>query len=152
MKMEIKLIKSVKKGFILTRKPETVDKELYISFLGAPSGATAIFENEKGDSLYRELSDGLCSIPVDFLGGEIKTTVAHLNGIASADRYFCEGIYTAKKGNVVIVCPNGIDIPLQIFDILTKMQDIEKNMTALGGKYTELNSTLKKLIEGYDFD
>ena len=75
MKMEYTCLKKTRKGFVLTRKPEMVDKELIITFSGAPSGATAIFENADGNSLYRLLADRTCVVPADFLVGEIKVTV-----------------------------------------------------------------------------
>ena len=152
MKMEYKLIKSAGKGFILTRQPETVENELFISFTGAPKDATAIFENKNGNSLYRLLEDGLCSVPADFLDGVIHVTVVQLNGAINAEKYHCESIYTTRKQGVLFVIPNGIDIPLQIVEILEQLQEIKQGLTSLDGKYKKQSLRLDKLIEGHDFD
>ena len=52
MKMEYRLLDNGK-GIMLTRQPEFISGDLYISFTGAPEGATAIIVNGQKDSLYR---------------------------------------------------------------------------------------------------
>ena len=41
--MKYTLLKNVRKGLVLTRNPKMIEKELIISFSGAPLDATAIF-------------------------------------------------------------------------------------------------------------
>ena len=71
MKMEYKLLDNGV-GVILTRQPEIVEDELFIDFADAPADATAIFETKGGNSYYRLLSDGLCSLPVKKIIGDEK--------------------------------------------------------------------------------
>lgn len=66
MNMEYKLLDD-NTGIILTRNPEKVSKNLFITFTGAPADATVIFENREGDSLYRKLEDNMCAVPTRFL-------------------------------------------------------------------------------------
>lgn len=153
MKMEYTCLKKVRKGFVLTRKPEMVDKELIISFSGAPSGATAIFENADGNSLYRLLADKTCSVPADFLvNGEIKVTVTLLNGKADAEKFTCEPICVERKNGVILVYPNWLDLPMQIIEIYGELQGVKGGMEELFGKFDSLDKKVDKLLDGYDFD
>lgn len=150
MKMEYKLIENIKKGFILTREPEQVDDELIITFTGAPNGATAIFENEGGNSLYRQLNDATCSIPKEFINGSVSVTIAVLNGRSNAPKYYCEKIYSKVVGGAVIVCPNGIETPKEIISIYAFMQDLKKRQDALNTAIDEINKKLADLLDGWD--
>lgn len=153
MKMEYTCLKKVRKGFVLTRKPEMVDKELIISFSGAPSGATAIFENADGNSLYRLLADKTCSVPADFLvNGEIKVTVTLLNGKTDAEKFTCEPICVERKNGVILVYPNWLDLPMQIIEIYGELQGVKGGMEELFGKFDSLDKKVDKLLDGYDFD
>lgn len=153
MKMEYTCLKKVRKGFVLTRKPEMVDKELIISFSGAPSGATAIFENADGNSLYRLLADKTCSVPADFLvNGEIKVTVTLLNGKADAEKFTCEPICVERKNGVILVYPNWLDLPMQIIEIYGELQGVKGGMEELFGKFDSLDKKVDRLLDGYDFD
>ena len=153
MKMEYTCLKKVRKGFVLTRKPEMVDKELIISFSGAPSGATAIFENADGNSLYRLLADKTCSVPADFLvNGEIKVTVTLLNGKADAEKFTCEPICVERKNGVILVYPNWLDLPMQIIEIYSELQGVKGDMEELFGKFDSLDKKVDNLLDGYDFD
>lgn len=153
MKMEYTCLKKVRKGFVLTRKPEMVDKELIITFSGAPSGATAIFENADGNSLYRLLADKTCSVPADFLvNGEIKVTVTLLNGKTDAEKFTCEPICVERKNGVILVYPNWLDLPMQIIEIYGELQGVKGGMEELFGKFDSLDKKVDKLLDGYDFD
>lgn len=152
MKMEYTCLKKIRKGFVLTRKPEMVDKELIITFSGAPSGATAIFENADGNSLYRLLADRTCVVPADFLVGEIKVTVTLLNGKVDAEKITCEPICAERKNGVILVYPNWLDLPMQIIEIYGEIQGVKDGMGELLGKYDSLDKKVEKLLDGYDFD
>lgn len=152
MKMEYTCLKKTRKGFVLTRKPEMVDKELIITFSGAPSGATAIFENADGNSLYRLLADRTCVVPADFLVGEIKVTVTMLNGKVDAEKITCEPICVERKNGVILVYPNWLDLPMQIIEIYGEIQGVKDGMSELLGKYDSLDKKVEKLLDGYDFD
>lgn len=155
MNMEYKLLDS-KKGFILTREPEIIDKNLYITFTGAPENATVIFESKiKGDTLYRELQDGMCCVPARFLcpilEDVIKVTVVVLDG-KSNEKWQCEEIKTGKNisNNTIIVKPNDMNIPLLIVEVLLEQQKMKDDMKQHTDNFSELNQKLDKLLEGYD--
>ncbi len=152
MRMEYTCLNKVGKGFVLTRKPEMVDKELVIAFSGAPPGATAIFENADDNSLYRLLADRTCVVPADFLVGEIKVTVTILNGKADAEKITCEPICVERKNGVILVYPNWLDLPMQIIQIYGELQGVKSDMGELLGKYDSLDRKVEKLLDGYDFD
>ena len=152
MKMEYKLIEIVKKGFILTREPELLDGDLFIKFTNAPDNATAIFENKNGDSLYRTIDKEECSVPKDFLDGVIRCKVVVLDGKSDAPKFDCENIYTKKLDDKIICCPNGIDIPLQIVETLSGLQDVKDGLSCLSDKHEKISQKLDKLIEGYEFE
>lgn len=102
-------------GIILTREPELVHGELYISFKGAPDRATAIFERDDGESAYRALSDGVCAIESGWLGGSMKVTVAVLDGSMRAQRWRCERFRAlVQKGGGVLIYPDDEDLRKRI--------------------------------------
>lgn len=147
--MEIKLLDN-KKGFILTRQPEVVDDSLYITFTGAPENATAIFENGE-DSLYKLLRENCCEVPKNFLVGEIKITVAILNGEVNSPKWECEGIKASKtKDGNILIAPNDMNLPEKMVEIQLEMQEIQNNLSTLSKNYSELETKLTKLLEGYD--
>lgn len=151
--MNYTCLNNMRKGFILTRKPEMIYKELKISFFGAPLGATAIFENTDGNSLYRLLADKTCSVPADFLvNGEIKVTVTLLNGKTDAEKFTCEPICVERKNGVILVYPNWLDLPMQIIEIYGELQGVKVGMEELFGKFDSLDKKVDKLLDGYDFD
>lgn len=150
--MEYTCLKKIQKGFVLTRKPEMIDKELVITFSGAPSGATAIFDNADGYSLYRLLADETCVVPADFLVGEIKVTVTILDGKVDTKKIICEPICIERKNGVILVYPNWLDLPMQIIEIYSELHGVKDNMSELFGKYDSLDKKVEKLLDGYDFD
>lgn len=148
MKMEYKLLKK-NRGIILTRQPELIKDELIITFAGAPDKATAIFDN--GDnSLYRQLEDGSCAVPALFLKGETRVTVTLLNGAVNAPKWACEGIKGTETKGGVFVCPNDMDVPSKIADILIAQDEITDKIGELMKMYSGLETKLNRLLEGYD--
>ncbi len=150
MRIEYKLLENQKKGFILTREPSVVEDELCIIFSDAPVGATAIFENIDGAAQYRLLSDGACTVPAGFLRGAIHVVVTVLNGSESAPKYACESIYTKTVRGVVVVCPNGLDIPREIIDVCSLLQEIRNEIVALARRDEEIDEKFGKLLNGYN--
>ena len=124
--MEIKLLNN-KKGFILTRQPEVVEDKLYITFTNAPESDTAIFEHAN-DSLSRLLQDSCCEIPENFLIGEIKITVAILNGEINSPKWECEGIKTPKaQDGHILIAANDMHLPEKTVEIQREEQEIQNN-------------------------
>lgn len=151
--MQYICLKNIGKGFVLTRKPEMIGQDLAVSFSGALTDATAIFENADGNSLYRLLADRTCVVPADFLvNGEIKVTVTLLNGKADAEKFICEPICVERKNGVILVYPNWLDLPMQIIEIYGELQGVKGGMEELFGKFDSLDKKVDKLLDGYDFD
>lgn len=151
MKMEYKLLNG-NGGVILTRTPELIGDMVYISFTGAPDKATAIFERSDGESAYRALSDGLCGIESEWLDGSIKVTVAVLDGSVRAQRWFCES-FCAKRlsgSGAVLIYPDDMDMQRKIAKLQEEVSDLTTANKELSDKYTELETKLNKLLEGYD--
>lgn len=149
MKMEYKLLKK-NRGVILTRQPELIKDELIITFAGAPDKATAIFDNSNGGSLYRQLEDGTCAVPASFLTGETRVTVTLLDGSSNTPKWACEGIKGTETKGGVFVCPNDMDVPSKIADVLIAQDEITEKIDELMKMYSGLDSKLNKLLEGYD--
>ena len=152
MKMEYICLKKVGKGFLSTRKPEIVDKELIISFFGAPTDVTVIFENANGNSLYRTLTDNTCALPIDFLVGEIRVVITLLNGKSKKLKIVCESICAEQKNGTTFVYPNGLDLPMQIIEIYSELQKMKCDMEEMHVKHNTLDAKVGKLLDGYDFD
>ena len=150
--MEYTCLKNLHKGFIVTRKPERIKKELIISFSGSPPNAHAIFENEKGESMYRLLKDESCSIPAYFLAGEIKVAVAVLDGKNDAEKCFCEPFFAEEMGEILIVYPNWLDIPMQVVSVYEALNGVKDDMKSLANECVTLNEKVDKVLDGVDFD
>ena len=149
MKMEYRLLDSGK-GIMLTRQPEFISGDLYISFTDAPDGATAIIVNGQKDSLYREIKDGVCGVPAAFLTGDVSIVVTLLNGTVNAPKWTCEGIKASNTKGGIFVRPNDGDIPQQIAETRVEMQEIRNDIKMLFDKYSGRETKLNKLLEGYD--
>ena len=151
MKMEYKLLNG-NSGVIMTRTPELVSDMLYVFFAGAPDKATAIFERDDGESAYKALSDGLCGIESDWLNGSTKVTVAVLDGSTRSQRWFCDG-FCAKRlteCGAVLIYPDDMDMQKKIAKLQEEVSDLTAAKNELSDKYTELETKLNKLLEGYD--
>ncbi len=149
MDMEYKLLDNGK-GLLLTRQPEIVQQHLIITFSGAPENATAIFENGKGDSLYRLLQDNTCSLPARFLEGDIKVSITILDTSQKPPVWHCEEIKTKKQSAGVLVGPNDMNLPQQVIEIQLEQQEIKNTIGGLIRQLSEFDEKLKKLLEGYD--
>lgn len=151
MKMEYKLLDNAT-GVILTRQPEMVSdgEELYVQFNNSDPDATAIFERKGGDSLYRLLSDGLCSVPVAKLKGIVTVTVANLNGKTPIKRWFCEEIKVEKENGGYLVSPNDMNLPQVVASLRLENEEIRLQQAALEDKYDTLERKLTEIMEGYN--
>lgn len=152
MKMEYKILQDFKKGILLTRQPEIVKEDLIISFAEAPDNAVAIFENKRtGDSLYRLLQDETCTVPYEFLKGEISVHVTVMDGKTAAPVFVCEELKAEPvQGSGVLVLPNDNNLTKIVAEIQLDMQEIKNELKTVTEKYSELDKKLVKLLEGYD--
>lgn len=150
MKMEYKLLDNGT-GVILTRQPEIAEGELFIAFADAPAESTAIFEVKGGNSYYRMLSDGLCRLPASKLIGEVKVTVALLNGETPPRKWICEEFKASiQKNGATLIAPNDMNLPQTVVELRLENQEIRQSYKKLEEQYAELKDTLEKIMEGYD--
>ena len=150
--MEYTCLLKTKKGFITTRKPEQVFGELTIRFSGAPPNAHAIFENEKGETLYRLIENNACKIPAYYLAGEVTTTVAVLDGKSDAKKCYCEPFVAERMDNVLIVYPNWLDLHMQIIDIYSQIEEAKIGMENISNRQDLHEERLERIFDGYDFE
>jgi hypothetical protein len=150
--IEYKLLDN-QKGVILTRQPLIAEDELYFSFEGAlHDDATAIFEIKNGDCYYRSLSNGRCSLSLSNICGEVKVTVALLNGETPPRRWLCEEFKADKQRNGgTLISPNDMNLPQTVVALQLENQEIRQSFTKMEKQYDELRTTLEKIMEGYDF-
>ena len=135
---------------VLTRHPEIAYDRLYIDFLGAPSGATAIFESG-GVYLYRTLNDVTCSVPVDKLNGVVKVTVALLDGSTPLKRWACEELKAERlRDGGTLISPNDMNLPQRFVELELECESIRQTNKHIETRLKELEGRLDKLFEGYD--
>ena len=89
-------------------------------------------------------------MPAHFLDGNIKVSVTVLDGNSNAPKWRCEEIKASKQQGGVLVCPNDMNIPMQMVEIQLEQQKIKGEIEKLAENYSELNKKLEKLLEGYD--
>lgn len=148
--MEYKLLDNGT-AVILTRQPKLFYDYLYVDFSCAPSGATAIFENF-GNSYYRELCDGKCSIPVKMLHGEIKVTVVILDGTTPAKKWVCEELKAETQADGgILISPNDMNLPQTVVALKLENQEIRIENKALKDRLSGLEKRLDEIMGAYDF-
>lgn len=149
--MEVKLLNN-QTGIILTRDAEMVSDALYVTFRNAPKNATVIFQNEN-DSLYREIIDKTCEVPLSFLlkSEIISITVTILNGSHKVPTWHCERMIVTKcELDTVLIRPDDTDISNKWASTQDELNTIRENYKNLSEKYSELATKLNKLLDGYD--
>ena len=105
-------------GIIKNREPQIVSDKLHVSFEGLEDVATAIFERDDGESLYRTLCDNKCMLECRWLKGSIKVTVAIFKNTARTKRWFCEGFFAQPVPNSQCVLVYPADTDLQGKEVL----------------------------------
>lgn len=148
--MEYRLLKDGV-GIITTREPELINDDLHITFMGAPKGATAIFERDDNVSAYRFLVDGKCKLDGEFIYGVIRVVVAVLDSTSASKKWNCDSIRVKRFTNgITVVYHDEIDMREKIIKLQEDNSDLKETAKLLTEKYTELDTKLNKLLEGYD--
>lgn len=149
MKMEYKVLNNGT-AVILTRQPELVYDELYITFTGAPPDATATFETSKG-ATYRKVEGTECSIPVKLLEGEVKVSLVVLDGSARPKRWLCEEIKAVvQKNGGTLISPNDMNLPQTVVELRLEVEELRKGYENLFALYQSLEKRLEDIMEGYN--
>ena len=139
-------------GIIKNREPQIVSDKLHVSFEGLEDVATAIFERDDGESLYRTLCDNKCMLESRWLKGSIKVTVAIFKNTARTKRWFCEGFFAQPVPNsqCVLVYPADTDLQGKFVELQENVSDSITALKAISDKVALLEEKIVKLIEGYD--
>lgn len=147
--MEYNLL-SDNNAVITSREPEVISGNLGFLFKGAPDGATAIFERDDGDTIYRALAENKCEVKCSWFKGITKVTVVVLNGSMTSQRWFCESFMASKQDDGVLVYPYDMDMQGKVARLQEDVAALKSANKMLSDKYTELDNKLTKLLEGYD--
>lgn len=135
---------------LLTRQPSLENGEIYVAFTGAPSGATAIFEFN-GNSIYRLLDDGTCTIPADKLKGPVVVTLAILDGSSRPEKWICEELVAdVWENGAVLISPNDANLPQRVTELALENEELRALLGKLAGEIQSLKDKLESLYEGYD--
>ena len=148
--MEYKLLNNGR-AVLVTRKPEVIYDDLTVSFSGAPEGATAVIEI-LGITLYRDIKDGVCSIPWEKLKGDIKITVMHLNGTIPTPTWSCDEISAeALKDEGILIYPNSLDLERIISDLRLENDHIRQENEDNKKTLKAIQTRLEDIMNAYDF-
>jgi hypothetical protein len=148
--MEYKLLE-IGDGVILLRQPKVVYNELSLFFDGSPENSTAIIETESGDSFYRELKDGRCSVPSKKLEGDVKVSVALFNGDTPNRTWKCEGLKVSKlRDGGTLIAPNDMNLPQRYVELKVESDNIRRANERITNLVKKLERKIENLLEGYD--
>jgi hypothetical protein len=135
---------------LITRQPSLENGEICVTFTGAPSGATAIFEFN-GNSIYRLLEDGMCTIPANKLKGPVVVTIALLDGSSRPEKWVCEELMAdVWENGAVLVSPNDANLPQRVTELALENEELRVLLGKLAGEIQSLKDKLESLYEGYD--
>lgn len=135
---------------LLTRQPSLENGEICVTFTGAPSDATAIFEFN-GNSIYRLLDEGTCTIPADKLKGPVVVTLAVLDGSSRPEKWICEELMADPwEDGLVLIGPNDAKLPQRFMELKLENEEIRILNENLEERIKALEDKLESLYEGYD--
>lgn len=135
---------------LITRQPSLENGEICVTFTGAPSGATAIFEFN-GNSIYRLLEDSMCTIPANKLKGPVVVTIALLDGSSRPEKWVCEELMAdVWENGAVLVSPNDANLPQRVTELALENEELRVLLGKLAGEIQSLKDNLESLYEGYD--
>jgi hypothetical protein len=138
------------KGVMLSRQALVLDERqpLVICFDGVET-ATAIINYECGDTVYRDLANGYCSIDNSTIpDGDIRITLAILDG--SGKRWACDGLKAMRVGGCLIVSPNEVSVPEKVAKSELDIQEIKSELAVLRNIVNDINERITTILEGYD--
>ena len=149
--MKYKLLGN-KKGIILTRNPEIIENELEVSFVDAPVGCIAIFENSEGDLDYRELEDKVCLLSSNFLNGVIRVTLAVFDDTSHPTKWMCEEIVAQKlKDGSTLIMPNDMNMPQKFVEVQLELEKITEYISKLEKRIKMMEDKFEAVFEGHNY-
>ncbi|MBR2388110.1 MAG: hypothetical protein IKB02_09980 [Clostridia bacterium] len=140
------------KGIILKRNLVVADREIKLSVDNAPSSSLAVFEFDNGRESYKPVPEGECSLTLPATGkGRIKVAIIINNGMVNPRRWLCEGLqYCHTSSGDLIVYPDDSNVPQEITDLKIENEKLREENIKLHKRIDEIDTRLKKIMEGYD--
>lgn len=137
---------------IISRQPAIVPigEEVYIRFKNAPDDVTTAILEIGGKETYRPISAGTCAIPASRLVGEIKVTLAVLDGSARPRIWKCEGLVATPCGGDILLTPNDMNLPERFNELKAENEEIRAEICTLKNSISALNDHMEKMLEGYN--
>lgn len=138
-------------GVVLSRQPCVIEeKEVVLSFEGAPDGATAVVTTEEDISFYRQLKGGACTFPVAKLRGVLAVAVTLAEKGKGTRRYVCEGLVATPLERGVLLAPNDMNLPLEVARLRVDNCALRAKNAEIEKKVDALAERLEQMLEGYD--
>lgn len=138
------------KGVMLSRQALVLDERqpLMLYFEGVET-ATAIINYECGETVYRDLVNGSCSVENSTIpDGDIRITLALLDG--SGKRWACDSLKAMRVGGSLLVSPNEVTLPEKTARNELDIQSIKEELAALREFVEKINDRITTMLEGYD--
>lgn len=138
------------KGVMLSRQALVLDERqpLMLYFDGVET-ATAIINYECGETVYRDLVNGSCSIANSTIpDGDIRITLALLDG--SGKRWSCDGLKAMRVGGSLLVSPNEVTLPEKVAKNELDIQGIMEELVSLHKAVEKISDRITTMLEGYD--
>lgn len=137
------------KAFLLNRNPHVGKERVRLKFAGAPEGSTAII-SVKGESYYRELEGGCCTIPVSVMDGEVGITLSVMGGVCAPKAWQCESLIAKKMQGGTLIHPEDMNLPNIVAAIAVENDELRAEQSALKSEIARLNKRIDSILEGYD--
>lgn len=127
------------------------ERNICLRFIDAPQHST-VEVLAAGVSLYRELIDGECTIPVDKLRGDIKVTLLVLDSTVPLKKWTCEELRgDVLRDGSMLLCPNDLNLPQVVADLRIENDRIAKEYVQLKEQIKKINERIDKIYEAYKF-
>ena len=149
--MQYKLLKNGK-GYAASRKPQVVatTQTTDISFDNAPDVADAIFENLwTGDSCYRQIRNGFCTVPLRLLVGTDRVTVLDINGNTKRT-WKCENLVVEQKEGVYVLYPENTDLEAKMLDLVNEIDELREKVAKVETTANRAAADIDELKNGYN--
>jgi hypothetical protein len=138
-------------GMQIFPKAESVDFS-FVNYKSEPvkNGLHAIFFKENGQTLYREIVDGQCSVPLRSLLGTTQIRVCYLEGYGNtvwdSDTIIFKEISDTHVGMYLAET----DMLLQIVALTKVVDQLKETVENQNTEIQRLNERITNALEGYD--
>ena len=90
-------------------------------------------------------------MPVKLLNGEVRVTLAVLDGSARPKKWLCEEIKASMQENGgTLISPNDMNLPQAVVGLRLECETLRKEYENLQALYKNLDKRLTDIMEGYN--